>query len=355
MSGTSLDGVDAALICFDAAHPAGRLISSQYDAYPPEFSARLLALQDTGYDEMHRGACLSNELADLYATSVHKLIGKSNHQPTAIACHGQTVRHNPEAGYSIQLVNAARLAEKTDAMVIADFRSRDIAAGGQGAPLVPAFHAATFKHASIHRVIVNIGGIANLTDLPITGTITGFDCGPGNGLLDAWCYMHTGKIYDQDGAWGNLGKTLPNLLSKMLTHPYLSMQPPKSAGREQFNMAWLQALLMGDEQPADVQATLVQLTAMSIALAITQFCTDSVTEVYLCGGGVHNSTLVRALNDALPAISVGNTDLLGIDADWLEAHAFAWLGWQTLQNLAGNLTEVTGAQHPCILGAIYPR
>lgn len=354
MSGTSLDGIDAALICFDAAHPAGHLIATQYDAYQPDFSARLLALQDAGYDEMHRAARLSNELADIYAISVNKLIAQSDIRPIAIACHGQTVRHNPAAGYTIQLVNAARLTEKTSTMVIADFRSRDIAAGGQGAPLVPAFHAATFKHASIHRVIVNIGGIANLTDLPTAGKIIGFDCGPGNGLLDAWCLTHTEKTYDQDGAWGNQGQTLPTLLTNMLDHPYFSMQPPKSAGREQFNMGWLQALLAGDEQPADVQATLVQLTAMSIAHAITQFCADSVAEIYLCGGGVHNSALVRALNDALPAISIQKTDALGIDADWLEAHAFAWLGWQTLQNLPGNLTEVTGAHHPCILGAIYP-
>ncbi len=354
MSGTSLDGIDAALICFDAAHPAGSLIATQYDAYQPDFGARLLALQDTGYDEMHRAALLSNELADLYAISVNKLITKTNIQPVAIACHGQTVRHHPDAGYTIQLVNAARLAEQTSTTVIADFRSRDIAAGGQGAPLVPAFHAATFRHTNIHRVIVNIGGIANLTDLPATGNIIGFDCGPGNSLLDAWCLVHTGNTYDQDGAWGSQGKALPILLAKMLEHPYFGMSPPKSAGREQFNMTWLLALLAGNEQPVDVQATLIQLTAISIAHAITQFCANGVAEIFLCGGGVHNSTLVQALNNALPAISIHNTDILGIDADWLEAHAFAWLGWQTLQNLPSNLTEVTGARHPCILGAIYP-
>jgi anhydro-N-acetylmuramic acid kinase len=354
MSGTSLDGIDAALVCFDQNHPAGQLIDTQYDAYSPELSKRILALQDTGYDEMHRAAMLGNELADLYADSVNKLIIKSQVQPAAIACHGQTVRHRPDANYTIQLVNAARLAEHTRTSVIADFRSRDIAAGGQGAPLVPAFHAAAFRHPTSHRVIVNIGGIANITDLPIQGNITGFDCGPGIGLLDTWCLAQTGHPYDKDGAWGTTGKVLPDLLSSMLAHSYFQLTPPKSAGREQFNRQWLDSLLTGHELPEDVQATLVQLTADSIAIAINNLCMPKVNEIYLCGGGVHNIALMQALELALAPISVQRTDAIGIHADWLEAHAFAWLGWQTLQNLPGNLTEVTGAQHPCILGAIYP-
>jgi len=354
MSGTSLDGIDAALICFDESSPAGYLIETQYDAYPPELSKRILALQDVDYDEMHRAAVLANELADLYATNVNKLIAKSRIQPTAIACHGQTVRHCPDASYTIQLVNAARLAENTHNTVIADFRSRDIAAGGQGAPLVPAFHAAAFRHPDSHRVIINIGGIANITDLPVTGKITGFDCGPGIGLLDAWCLAHTGLPYDRDGAWGKQGTSLPNLLTVMLDHPYFKLPPPKSAGREQFNMQWLKSLLTGSESPVDVQATLVQFTADSIAHAIATQCAPNVDEVYLCGGGVHNHALTQALEKSLPSLNVQRTDAIGINADWLEAHAFAWLGWQTLQNLPGNLTEVTGARHPCILGAIYP-
>jgi anhydro-N-acetylmuramic acid kinase len=354
MSGTSLDGIDAALVCFDASHPAGRLIETQYDAYTPELSKRILALQDTGDNEIHRTAVLANELADLYAASVNKLIAKSHIQPTAIACHGQTVRHRPDASYTIQLVNAARLTEKTLTTVIADFRSRDIAAGGQGAPLVPAFHAAAFRRPDINRVIVNIGGIANITDLPISGKVSGFDCGPGIGLLDTWCLTHTGETYDKDGAWAAKGEALPELLTKLLDHPYFKLPAPKSAGREQFNKQWLNSMLTGDESPVDVQATLVRFTADSIAQAIHTHCTPNVDELYLCGGGVHNLALTSALEIALPTLNIQRTDVIGIHADWLEAHAFAWLGWQTLQNLPGNLTEVTGAEHPCILGAIYP-
>jgi anhydro-N-acetylmuramic acid kinase len=354
MSGTSLDGVDAALIQFDADHPAGCLIATQYDAYPAALSARLLALQDPSDNELHHAAMLANELADLYAVSSNKLIARTNIFPTAIACHGQTVRHRPDAAYTIQLVNAARLAEQTHTTVIADFRSRDIAAGGQGAPLVPAFHAAAFGQYNQHIVVINIGGIANLTDLPTTDNITGFDCGPGNGLMDSWCLMHTGHSYDSDGAWGAQGAIISTLLSTLLAHPYLHQAPPKSAGREQFNLDWLNTLLTGDELATDVQATLVAFTALSIALAVTTHCAPNVDAIYLCGGGVHNHALVHSLQNALPNLPLQRTDALGIDADWLEAHAFAWLGWQTLQNLPGNLSAVTGARHTCILGAIYP-
>lgn len=352
MSGTSLDGIDAAMIAFDTDHPTGRLIDKQFQEYPALLRQQLLDLHETGADELHRAALLANELADRYADTVNTLTARTHLKPVAIACHGQTIRHRPEAGYTLQLVNASRLAELTHTAVIADFRSRDIAAGGQGAPLVPAFHVAAFRHTLQHRVIVNIGGIANITNLPPTGQVTGFDCGPGNALLDAWCQLNTGQPYDHNGVWGSQGKVIPELLAKYLSHPYFQLPAPKSAGREQFNLAWVSSQLQGYESPQDVQATLLQLTAFSITEAINHHC-PAATEVYLCGGGVHNGALVNALRNLLPGQCVEFTDKLGINADWLEAHAFAWLGWQTLQGLPGNLTDATGASHPCILGAIY--
>lgn len=353
MSGTSLDGIDAAMIAFDAAHPTGLLIDKQFHHYPAALRQQILDIHDTGIDELHRAALIANELADRYAETVNSLIASSQIRPTAIACHGQTVRHRPEAGYTIQLINAARLAEQTLTTVIADFRSRDIAAGGQGAPLVPAFHAAAFRHPQRHRVIVNIGGIANLTNIPPAGNILGFDCGPGNALLDAWCQLHTGQAFDRNGDWGAQGKIIQELLEKYLEHPYFTLAAPKSAGREQFNLAWVTGKLQGNEAPQDVQATLLQLTALGIADAIKHYCTGA-TEIYVCGGGAHNSALLSALRSLMPAFRIDLTDTLGIQADWLEAHAFAWLGWQTLQGKAGNLPDATGARHPCILGAIYP-
>ncbi|MHB1678651.1 MAG: anhydro-N-acetylmuramic acid kinase [Sulfuriferula sp.] len=353
MSGTSLDGIDAAMIAFDTAHPAGVLIDKHYNAYPESLRQRVLALQDSGFDELHRAATIANELADCYADTTHALIRRTGFRPEAIACHGQTVRHRPECGYSIQLINPARLAERMGIMVIADFRNRDIAAGGQGAPLVPAFHAAAFRHPHQYRVIVNIGGIANLTGIPPQGPLTGFDCGPGNLLLDAWCQRHTGLTFDSEGTWGAQGKVIPDLLAQFLRHPYFALPAPKSTGREQFNLAWLESQVRGNEAPQDIQATLCQLTAISIADAIKSHC-QNATEIYICGGGAHNSALLDALSKQLPHRHLALTDSIGVDADWVEAHAFAWLGWQTLQNLPGNCTEATGATHPCILGAIFP-
>lgn len=353
MSGTSLDGIDAALIAFDTDYPTGLLVDKLYHEYPVDLRQQILDLHDTGVNELHRAALLANELADRYAEVVIDLIAQTPISPMAIACHGQTIRHNPEAGYTIQLVNAARLAELTRTMVVADFRSRDIAAGGQGAPLVPAFHVAVFRHPQLHRVIVNIGGIANLTDIPSTGKVFGFDCGPGNILIDAWCQLHTGQAFDHDGAWAATGTAIPELLIKYMRHPYFQLAAPKSAGREQFNLAWVNSHLQGNEAAEDVQATLLALTAWSIADAIKRDCALAI-EVYICGGGAHNSALLNALRVHLPDQHIDVTDALGIHADWLEAHAFAWLGWQTLQGLPGNIIEATGARHPCVLGAIYP-
>ena len=270
----------------------------------------------------------------------------------AIGCHGQTIRHRPEHGYTVQLGNAALLAELTGITVISDFRSRDIAAGGQGAPLVPAFHDKVLRHSGIHRVIVNIGGISNLTDLPPNLPTTGFDCGPGNLLMDAWCMQHLGKSFDENGAWAATGKVLPALLKQMLNEPFFDLPPPRSSGRDLFNMTWLQDKLQGDERAEDVQATLLELTCRTIAQAIQQYCAGA-KEIYLCGGGAHNQTLHNRLAALLQG-AVQTTNVLGVDGDYLEAIAFAWLAQQTLHGQAANLPLVTGAKHPCVLGAIYP-
>ncbi len=355
MSGTSLDGVDAALVQFDFSQLAGQLVRTAYLPYPEPLRERLLVIHFPGNDELHRAALLSNELSELYSQAVSGLLAESvtpSDQIDAIGCHGQTVRHRPDAGYTTQLVNPSLLAELTGITVVADFRSRDIAAGGQGAPLVPAFHAATLRHPAIHRVIVNIGGISNLTDLPPSGKITGFDCGPGNLLMDAWCQRHTGQQFDHAGAWAATGAHLPKLLEKLAAHVFFSATPPKSAGREEFNLDWLIGRLSGDESAQDVQATLLQLTTYGIAHAIETHCPNA-QEVYICGGGARNTALMQSLRTALPGKLLASTDALGISPDWLEAHAFAWLARQTLLGLPGNLTEVTGARHPCVLGAIY--
>ncbi len=274
-------------------------------------------------------------------------------QVRAIGCHGQTIRHRPERGYTLQIGNMALLAELSGIAVVGDFRSRDIAAGGQGAPLVPAFHDRLLRHADIHRVIVNIGGIANLTDLPPDAAVSGFDCGPGNLLMDAWCLRHTGMAYDANGAWAASGKVLPELLARMLAEPFFELPPPKSSGRDLFNTDWLQEKLTGSEAAEDVQATLLELTCRSIAQAIELHC-GSAREIYLCGGGAHNRTLRNRLSVLLPACAIGTTDDLGVSGDYLEALAFAWLARQALHNEAGNLPAVTGARHHCVLGAIYP-
>lgn len=353
MSGTSLDGIDAVLADFSCPNT---LLRSCYQPYTPSIRERLLALHTPGENELDRAAQLGNDLSHAYAQTVIELLnqhGVAPEQIMAIGCHGQTVRHRPDLGYTLQLINGALLAELTDISVVCDFRSRDIACGGQGAPLVPAFHQAAFHSAKHYRVIVNIGGIANLTALPPTGETFGFDCGPGNLLMDAWIQRISGKDYDPDGAWARTGSVLPNLLEALLNHAYFKQQPPKSAGRETFHLSWLEPFLSGSELPADVQATLLALTVTSIARDIRTRC-PGAQEIYLCGGGARNGTLVENLRAALPQMTVGLTDELGIDADWLEALAFAWLGQQTLSGKPGNLPSATGARGPRVLGAIYP-
>lgn len=355
MSGTSLDGVDAILAAISAAGQI-QSIHTHYLPYPDPLRARLLALHTPQPDEIHLAACAANDLARLYADAVGALLDGRTHNVHAIGCHGQTLRHRPADGYTLQIGNAALLAELTQTTVVSDFRSRDIAAGGQGAPLVPAFHAQALRHPDIHRVIANIGGIANITDLPANGTVRGWDTGPGNMLLDQWIKQHRDALFDDGGAWAASGSVHPGLLALLASHPYLKQRPPKSAGREQFNADWLDATLTRLDEaiiPADVQATLLELTAMSLCEAIREECGD-VQELYVCGGGAHNHTLMQRIRARLPDVRVATTAALGIDPDWVEALAFAWLARQALHHVPGNLPSATGARGARILGAIHP-
>lgn len=357
MSGTSLDGINAVLVEFSGSSGGSqvKLRATHYQPYDAATRAALLDLHHSSSGELHRAQLIANDLARLYAAAVSTLLREAGIAPAqvrAIGCHGQTIRHRPEHGYTLQLGNAALLAELGGITVVSDFRSRDIAAGGQGAPLVPAFHDKVLRHSGIHRVIVNIGGISNLTDLPPGRATTGFDCGPGNLLMDAWIARHRGELYDNDGAWAASGKAVPALLEALLNEPYLHSAPPKSCGRDLFNLTWLDGKLRGDEAPADVQATLLELTACSIGDAILACC-GGAQEVYLCGGGAHNRALVQRLQTSLPECRIQPTDALGLSADWVEAVAFAWLALQTLRGQCANLPAVTGARHPCVLGAIH--
>jgi len=353
MSGTSLDGIDAVLA--DLSAGKSHLLGHQHDAFSNTLRSELAALNRSGDDELKRAALAANELARAYATVVQALLAKCSvnvRDVRAIGCHGQTVRHQPAAGYTLQLVNGSLLAELSRASVVCDFRSRDIAAGGQGAPLVPAFHHAVFASPDAHRVIVNIGGIANLTDLPPADAVTGFDCGPGNLLLDAWTQQHLAQPFDRDGAWALQGSVIPALLARLRDDEYFRRAPPKSTGRETFNLEWLEQRLTGAEKPADVQATLLTLTADEIADAIGKYCAGAI-EVYLCGGGARNSALVDLLSKHLKPRKIAATDALGVSAEHVEALAFAWLAQQTLNSAPGNLPAVTGARGARVLGAIY--
>jgi anhydro-N-acetylmuramic acid kinase len=358
MSGTSLDGIDAVLAEIGPS-PTGQisLIHTHYLPYPDSLRTQLLALHSPQPDEIHLAACAANELADLYAEAVRALLdGFAPSTVRAIGCHGQTLRHRPEAGYTVQIGNAARLTELTGITVVSDFRSRDIAAGGQGAPLVPAFHAHALRHPGIHRVIANIGGIANITDLPVNGMVRGWDTGAGNMLLDAWIKRHSGAHYDRNGAWAASGTVHPGLLEALMKHAYLQLSPPKSTGREQFNLDWLETVLAHFDrviEPVDVQATLLEFTATSLCDALSREC-DGVQELYVCGGGAHNGALMQRISAHLSGVRVTTTAELGIDPDWVEALAFAWLARQTLHHAPGNLPMVTGARGERILGAIYP-
>jgi anhydro-N-acetylmuramic acid kinase len=358
MSGTSLDGVDAVLV----AHAGGdfQQINQAFVSYPPAVKHTLLALHQPAINELHDAAVMANTLAALYAEAVQKLLQQSGlpaSEITAIGCHGQTIRHCPDLpdgqAYTLQIGNHARLAELTQIAVIGDFRSRDIAAGGQGAPLVPAFHQAVFASTTKNRAIINIGGIANISWLPVMGQVTGYDSGPGNMLLDQWTQQHTGQAYDANGDWSASGQINNELLQAMLAEPYLALVAPKSTGRDLFNQQWLtQHLQAIDDRPENIARTLLELTALSIADAITRFC-PNLDEAYVCGGGAHNGLLVTRLS-ALLGCTLEPTDQLGVEVDWVEAVAFAWLAQRCVDGLSGNLPAVTGAAGPRILGAIYP-
>jgi len=361
MSGTSLDGVDAVVAEFSARPGAFvATLGATHVSFPSVLRDELLALQVAGTDEIARSARAANALADLYAMAIKdacEAAGVAPHELVAAGVHGQTVRHRPEHGWTLQINNPARVAERAYVTVVAEFRSRDIAAGGQGAPLVPAFHAALFGDSEIHRAIVNIGGIANITDLPPRGAVSGFDTGPGNVLMDLWSARHHGMPFDPDGAWAAQGRVDVALLAALLAEPYFAAAPPKSTGRDLFNAGWLDAMLARVNwhgRQEDVQATLAALTARTIADA-SRTNGAGATELLVCGGGAHNATLMRLLAAELAPRRVATTGDRGVAVEHVEALAFAWLAREALAGRPANLPAVTGARGTRILGAIFPR
>lgn len=358
MSGTSLDGIDAVLADFAPSHEVCRIVTSTHVAFPAELRRELFALQASGPDEIVRAARAANRLADLYAHALRSVClaaGIDAHDVIAAGVHGQTVRHRPHEGWTRQINNAARVAELAYMTVVADFRMRDIAAGGQGAPLVPAFHAAVFRSAERHRVVVNLGGIANITDLPVRGEVRGFDTGPANVLLDLWHQRSRGTPFDEGGRFAASGTVDAGLLGALLAEPYLALPPPKSTGRDLFDAAWLDRMLASSPaSAADVQATLAAYTARSLANAIRDHC-PGAQDLFACGGGVRNADLMARIRAELPALYIASTDTLGVASGHVEALAFAWLARETIAGRPGNLPAVTGAAGPRVLGAIYPR
>ncbi len=354
MSGTSVDGVDAAVVDFSSAAP--RTLAFASAGFDDGLRADVLALSAPGSDPLDLAGRASVELSRIYARAVEAALAKAGIERksvTAIGCHGQTVRHRPERGFTIQLNDPALLAELTGIDVVADFRRRDIAAGGQGAPLVPAFHDAVFRHPSIARAVVNIGGISNVTWLSPKRPVTGFDCGPGNVLLDAWAHRHLGTRFDENGAWAARGRSDRELLGRLLGDPYFDRAPPKSTGRELFRMEWLEQRLGAPLDPVDVQSTLADFTAHAIATAIDRFCVPT-DEIYLAGGGARNRELASRIKALARGRPVASTDVLGVPSGHVESMAFAWLAMKCVRREAIDLASSTGARGPRILGAIYP-
>ncbi len=358
MSGTSADGVDAVLL--DTGSESLRTLGLTSLNFDGLLRQSIESLQRSGEDELARAAFVANMLADVYAAAVDQLLTRTSRravQIRAIGAHGQTVRHQPGRGYSIQLLNAARLSELSGIAVVHDLRAADVAASGQGAPLVPAFHANVFSAAGYRRAIVNIGGIANVSLLPATAgagaatpKILGHDTGPGNTLLDLWHQRHCGGPFDAGGVWAAGGQVDAALLAAMRADPYFSAPPPKSTGRDHFNAAWIDKATSQSgarTRPRDVQATLSELTALTIAEA----CRDS-DEVYLCGGGTFNDDLIGRLRRHLAGIRLEDTGALGIEPMAVEAAAFAWLAWRRVALEPGNLPAVTGARGPRVLGSV---
>jgi anhydro-N-acetylmuramic acid kinase len=367
MSGTSLDGVDGVLA--DFAGGTLRVVCHASAPFTPELKAELLALNTAGNNELHRAALAANALVRIYAAVTSGLLRTAHLKPgdvTAIGAHGQTVRHRPQefdatpgvaGGYTLQLNNPALLAELTGIAVAAEFRTRDVAAGGQGAPLVPAFHREVFGVAGQASAVLNIGGISNLSLLgaDASSPLLGFDCGPGNALMDHWCQRHTGQPFDRDGAWAAQGQVQAPLLASLLADAYLAKAPPKSTGRDLFNPDWLAARLapFTSLAPVDVQATLTQFTARACADDVGRYGPLS-RSLIVCGGGALNGTLMRRLQALLPGLGVSSSAAHGLPPLEVEAAAFAWLARQLVLRRPGNLASVTGAKGARVLGALYP-
>lgn len=362
MSGTSLDGVDGVLLDLSGT----RLHILAYASAPlsQNLTQELLALNSPGTNELHRAALAANALVRVYAQVVTDLLTTAKVNATdvtAIGAHGQTVRHQPQAfdgiGYTLQLNNPALLAELTGIDVIADFRSRDVAAGGQGAPLVPAFHQSVFGRAGHTVATLNIGGISNLTVLgpQLADDVLGFDCGPGNALMDAWCQQHRGQPFDANGAWAAAGQVHSRLLTALLAEPYFAQAAPKSTGRDLFNWHWLTSKLtqFSTVTPVDVQATLTELTASACAASVQHYAHES-QQLIVCGGGAFNGHLMARLQAHLPALKVSQSQAHGIPPLQVEAAAFAWLARKMVLREPLNLPKITGAQGARVLGALYP-
>lgn len=358
ISGTSADGIDAALVRFA---PDGHCALIEGRTYPWDdaLRARLVALGQGGdarsLDEL---GALDVQVAEAFAAAALALLRQAGIEPGAVRAlgsHGQTVRHRPEARHPFtwQLGDGNVIAERTGMTTVADFRRRDIAAGGHGAPLVPAFHAALLHDAGEDRAVLNLGGIANFTLLPAAGQVRGFDTGPANALMDAWCERHHGQAFDAGGAFAARGRVDGALLARLLDEPWFALPPPKSSGREQFHLDWVAERLLGSERPEDVQATLLELTAATVADALLAQQPET-RRVLVCGGGVHNPVLLERIAARLPGATVESTALHGLDPDSVEAMAFAWLARETLAGRPGNLPAVTGARGPRVLGAVYP-
>ncbi|SCZ51539.1 anhydro-N-acetylmuramic acid kinase [Thiohalomonas denitrificans] len=358
MSGTSMDAIDAVLVDF-AIEPL-RIRATHTQPLPEALRGALLRL--AAERSPHPLQCLGeldHLLGSAFADTAQNLLDAARLEAIkvrAIGSHGQTLYHSPggDTPFTLQIGDPNRIAQHTGITTVADFRRRDMAAGGQGAPLVPAFHSALFRRTDRARAVVNIGGMANVTLLPTDRKqpVTGFDTGPGNVLMDCWIRQHRNEAYDKEGAWGASGKIRPQLLARFLSDPYFQAPAPKSTGREHFNLEWV-TRQVGAESPEDVQATLCELTASSVADAIRGHLPD-VDEIGICGGGAYNALLLERLRARLPGCSIVTTDHWGLEPQWVEGAAFAWLARQTLRGLPGNLPEVTGAGEPVPLGAIYP-
>lgn len=363
MSGTSLDGADGVAVRFADSKPLRfEVLGHHHRPFPTALRQEFLALNTAGPNELERMALAGNALANLYSEVVYGLLREASftaEDVIAIGAHGQTVRHRPGEldgiGLTLQVNNPALLAELTGLNVIADFRSRDLAAGGQAAPLVPAFHHALFALENESLGVLNLGGISNLTLLRPGAPVLGFDCGPANLLMDLWCEQHSGQPYDANGEWAATGKPVLALLQRLRSDAFFSLPPPKSTGRDLFHIGWLKAALRGvpNLQPEDVQATLCELTATTCADALLRHAPNA-RRLLVCGGGALNAHLMSRLSAALPRVAVQSTDAVDLPPMHVEAVAFAWLARAFVQREPGNLPSVTGAAGERILGALYP-